>query len=378
MKKYGGYLISGAIIGSILYGTFFTMKDNNKDMQQTKEAQEEKIYVADAVATFAAGCFWCMEATMQETEGVTEVVSGYAGGDEADPTYEDVYKGKTKHRESVQVHYDSSIISYEDLLRIFWQNIDPTDDGGQFVDRGFSYTTAIFYHDEEQKNLAEQSKVFLEEERRFDVPIATKILPYTTFYRAEEYHQDFYKKSGTRYKNYKDASGREEFKDSVWQDQLREESEKQMENNAYTRPSDEEIKKMLTSEQYRVTQEEGTEPAFQNAYWDNKRKGLYVDVVTGEPLFSSADKFESGTGWPSFTRPIEENFVTEHTDNSLVTTRTEVRSSSGDSHLGHVFNDGPQEEGGLRYCINSASLKFIPYEDMEKEGYGKYLYLFKK
>ena len=302
-----------------------------------------------AVATFAGGCFWCMVQPFAKLPGVQEVVAGYTGGHVERPTYEQVCSGRTGHYEAVQIVYDPAIVSYEKLLDTFWAQIDPTDPSGQFADKGSQYKTAIFYHDEAQKETAEESKAALDKSGRFGRPVATQLLPAVTFYPAEEYHQDYYKKNPEHYHRYKAGSGREAF-----------------------------IKKhSLTSEQYKVTQESATEPPFRNEFWDNKAPGIYVDVVSGQPLFSSLDKFDSGCGWPSFTKPLEEQGIVEKRDLSHGMSRTEVRSEEADSHLGHVFNDGP-EPTGLRYCINSASLRFIPVEDLEEEGYGEYLRLFGK
>lgn len=337
---------------------------------------------ATATAYFAGWCFWCMESIFEKQYGVEWAYVWYTGGQESTATYKQTSDKNTKHREAVRVEYDPEIISYKKLLELFWTQIDPTDEGGQFNDRGFVYSTAIFYNDADEKTIAEESKKNLQESGRFESDIATIIEPMKPFYDAEDYHQDYYKNNSVRYKLYTSGSGRKWFIETNWQDRIDYLEGKKyikgewIENKSTAKYSEEDLRTRLTPLQYKVTQEMWTERSFDNEYWDNKEAGIYVDIVDGTPLYSSIDKFDSGTGWPSFTKWISEDNFTIHTDTRFFLTRTEVRSASADSHLGHIFNDAPAELWGIRHCINSAALKFIPVDKLIEEGYEEYVEMF--
>ena len=368
MKKIVIVLVAFIISMYLGNGSMAHSENINKDIKTPTQKLEK--------ATFAGGCFWCMEPPFALLKGVVSITVGYTGGQKEKPTYEEVSSGITGHAEAIEIVYHPAQITYAELLDVFWSNIDPTTPNQQFVDVGTQYRAAIFYHNEEQKHLAEESKAKLEKSGRFDKPIVTEIKPATTFYPAEDYHQKYYQKSPIRYKFYRFNSGRDQYLKKTWRERG-EMQNTEPHNKQYSKPSKNELRKKLTPMQYKITQENGTERAFDNEYWNNKKEGIYVDIVSGEPLFSSFDKFDSGTGWPSFTKPLAPENIVEKEDKSLFTTGTEVRSKHADSHLGHVFTDGPKPTG-LRYCMNAAALRFIPKEDLEKEGYGEYKKLFEK
>ncbi len=367
---------------ALLFASFFAAMTSffstAEDMSTPMKGEYE-------IATLAGGCFWCTESDLEKLDGVVDVVSGYAGGSLENPTYKQVSSGKSGHIEVIQVTFAPKIVSYEQVLDQLFRHMDPTDSKGSFVDRGPQYRPAIFFHNEDQRVIAQEFMNEIDAAKIYPKPLATELIEFKKFWPAEDYHQDYYKRNPVRYKYYRHGSGRDKYLDLVFGESrednpktLRQyiDEQKMVQNvKQYSKPSESEIKKMLTDKQYYVTQKEGTERPFDNAYWDNKAEGIYVDIVSGEPLFSSTDKYKSGTGWPSFTKPINKAYITEEDDFALFSKRTEIRSKFADSHLGHVFSDGPKPTG-LRYCMNSAAMRFVAKADLEKEGYGEYLYLF--
>ncbi len=298
----------------------------------------------------AGGCFWGVEEYFSRVNGVYDAISGYANGKDDVTNYNLV--SQTGHAETVKIIYDSSAVSLKEILLHYFRIIDPTSVDKQGNDVGKQYRTGIYYVSEEDESVI--NDVIKGESNKYDKPIVIEVENLKNFVIAEEYHQDYLKKNPNGYCHI----NVEEAEDPV------------IDADRYSKPTDEEIKEILTEEEYKVTQENDTERAFSNRYWDNFEEGIYVDVVTGEPLFSSKDKFESGCGWPSFSSPISKDVINYKKDYSFAMERIEARSRVGDSHLGHVFNDGPEDKGGLRYCINSLSIKFIPKEEMEEKGYG--------
>ncbi len=392
------YVLTAALclyFGSIAY----------QKLTSQKIMLDDKLENAVATGTlqkivFAGGCFWCTSAAFNPEYGVREALSGYFGGTFKDPSYEQVSGHGTDHREATQVYFDSASTTLRKMIVNYWHDIDPTQADGQFADKGFQYTPAIYYFTDEQKALAEESKKILEDSKKFgDKKIAVEILDGRglTFYPAEEYHQKYEIKNPVRYEYYKNGSGRSDFIKTNWlgdktfekflnpEVMMNKENinatntNKIMTNNwkDFTPEMKATKLKALTELQVDVTQNEATEKPHGNIYDKNWEKGIYVDIVSGEPLYLSNDKFDSGTGWPSFVKPISDSSITLKKDGYLIFPRTEVRSKVADSHLGHVFNDGPKDRGGKRYCMNSASLKFIPLADMESAGYGEFVNLIK-
>jgi len=350
---------------SSFYPTTNCLEEVNylKNKMKTKLTQEQ-LDSQYSSAIFAGGCFWCTESDFTKLDSVVDVISGYSGGTEVNPTYEEVSAHKTQHHEVVKIYYDSSKITYEKLVKYFLRHIDPTDGGGQFYDRGESYAPVIFYNSTDEQKIANEKLEELSESNLFDKPLQVLLKPRVEFYTAEEYHQDYAQRNEVRYCTYRNGSGRDEFLNKLW---VGREWIDDIKSPEFIKPSDNKLKEILTPLQYEVTQHEATERAFQNEYWDNYEDGVYVDIVSGEELFDSRDKYDSGTGWPSFTKPISGGAIVEKTDWKLFYSRTEVRSKNADSHLGHKFNDGPKDKGGYRYCLNSAALKFVPRAEIGKE-----------
>jgi len=311
------------------------------------------------VIYLAGGCFWGVAAYFSHVYGVKSTVAGYANGLTENPGYYDIKN--TGHAETVRVEYDPARVTLESLITCFFTIIDPTLLNRQGGDVGTQYRTGIYYEDAVDLPIIEAA-VVREKEKHLE-PVLTEVQRLKGFYDAEEYHQDYLEKNPNGYCHV-------DFSSLYDQPQLQ--------KTEYVKPSKEELKQKLTPMQYRVTQFGDTEPPFRNEYYDEFSEGIYVDIVTGEPLFLSSDKFESSCGWPSFSKPVEVERVKENEDFSFGRIRTEVKSASGNSHLGHVFDDGPANMGGLRYCINSAAVRFVPLKDMEREGYGAYIPRIKK
>lgn len=360
------------IIGIILIalgGFFFVTQQKD-----TTPADNLQYSVDYQRAYVAGGCFWCVEADMEKLEGVQEAISGYMGGRQEHPTYEN----HADHREAVEVIYNADVVSYQEIIEYFFAHHDPTDEGGSFYDRGHAYTSAVYPQTDEEEQIVQDIMAQLEADSIFPAPIVTAVERNAQFWPAEVYHQDYYKKNPIRYKGYRYASGRDAYLESIWSSPLLnvqkvsvEDSDHQWSN--FKKPDDAVLREMLSPLAYNVTQRDKTEaPKTEGSYDDNYEAGIYVDVVSKEPLFSSRDKFDSGTGWPSFTQPIANEFIVTKKDYKLIFPRTEVRSRYADSHLGHVFTDGP-EPTGERWCMNGAALDFIPLAEMEERGYGEYI-----
>lgn len=386
MKRYGKKYIGIGIVVVVLlllfgYPAMKTMGDGAAEGSTSNTAVGQHTGKGDKTVTdeknlhtiyLAGGCFWGVEAYMKKLPGVCNAEAGYANGTTPNPTYAQVCTDKTGYAETVKVTYDPSVITTAQLLDGFFRVVDPTSVNQQGNDRGSQYRSGIYYTDKGDKAIAEAAVA--KQKKKYTAPIVTEVKPLTSYYKAEGYHQDYLDKhpGGYCHINLNDADqfikeeglGKASLKDLI-------------QSKNYLTPSHAELKKRLTPIQYQVTQKSDTERPYTNEYDDTFDKGIYVDVVTGEPLFSSQDKYDAGCGWPSFTKPIIPEVISEKKDTSSFMVRTEVRSRAGNSHLGHVFNDGPKKDGGLRYCINSASLRFIPYADMDAQGYGYLKQIFK-
>lgn len=306
----------------------------------------------------AGGCFWGVEAYFAQIDGIVDITVGYANGKTENPSYEDLIYNDSGHAETVKLEYDPEIISLNAILQHYFRIIDPTSVNKQGNDIGSQYRTGIYYVNEADKAIIDAQIARIQSKNK--KKIAVEVMPLIRFDPAEEYHQDYLEKNPGGYCHIDLGLAKKPLIDP----------------DLYPKPDESTLEKRLTPIQLDVTQNSGTEAPFTNPYWNTFEEGIYVDIVTGEPLFTSKDKFASDCGWPSFSKPITDEVMTYEQDNRFNMSRVEVRSRSGDSHLGHLFPDGPQELGGLRYCINSAALRFIPQKEMEAEGYGYLLNLF--
>lgn len=357
-------IVLGVILGIAVFAARAGFLRNEKPTEVKKEDQKIMDNKNVREIYFAGGCFWGTEHFFQQIRGVVGTEVGYANGNIKNPTYEQVVSHSTGFAETVKVKYDPSQVDVKLLIDLYFKTIDPTSVNKQGNDRGDQYRTGIYFTEKGDEEVVKEEVQKLA--KNYGKPVVVETIPLKNFYKAEDYHQDYLDKNPGGYCHIEPGLF-------------------EMAKNAnplpkakYQKQDKKELKKELTAEQYRVTQENATEMPFKNEYWNETREGIYVDVTTGEPLFISTDKFESGCGWPSFSKPITKKLIDEKLDRSVGMDRVEVRSKTGDAHLGHVFTDGPADKGGLRYCINSASLKFVPKAEMEKKGYGEYLPLLDK
>lgn len=341
-----------------------TAADDNGEARAKKEREtmvNDPTYVkkdGEAIIYLAGGCFWGMEKYMEGIPGVLDAVSGYANGRTKERvSYEQLCAGGTGYKETVRVVYDPSKVSLETLLFAFFKVVDPSVRDRQGNDVGAQYQTGVFYTDAAAEAVVR--RVAEIERRRAAGGFYVLVEPLRIFHEAEEYHQNYLTKHPNGYCH-------------ISREEMEEARGIKIDAAPYRKPADDELKKRLTERQYAVTQKNGTEPPFDNEYYDNQERGIYVDVVTGEPLFSSKDKYDSSCGWPAFTKGLDDGALVYKEDASYGMRRTEVRSRAGDSHLGHVFTGDRESPNGVRYCINSAALRFIPYEEMDKEGYGEF------
>lgn len=363
-------IVLGIILGIAVFaagsGLFKNKKSGKEEVKKENQETMDNKNVREIY--FAGGCFWGTEHFFQQIRGVVGTEVGYANGNTQNPTYEEVVSHTTGFAETVKVKYDPEQVDLKLLIDLYFKTIDPTSKDQQGNDRGNQYRTGIYFKDKNDEAVVKGEVEKLA--KNYTKPVVVETVALKNFYRAEDYHQDYLDKNPGGYCHIEPGL----FEMAKKANPLPKAAPKVQ----YEKQDKKVLKEKLTAEQYNVTQENGTERPFQNEYWNETREGIYVDITTGEPLFISTDKFESGCGWPSFSKPITKKLIDEKLDKSQGMTRVEVRSKTGDAHLGHVFNDGPEDKGGLRYCINSASLKFIPKADMQKKGYGEYIPLLDK